>query len=330
MPFTKRKARKAAQYNRRKAARLAWRRHYPRIISHFGLDSGSVTRLLFAEAVHDWQAAQKPQLTKDGCLGPVTWSRLKKELDQKVPTAPKIPIPVWLGGANAGAQIIKPAAAPTSDDTPRWFQIAKAEHVRWRTKIETWAPGEERADPETKLDWDEQYFAASPRWAKTTHALGETSDKDNRDWCAAFVNYCLHRAGYSHTGSAGASSFKSRHRWYFDAETKPKRGCVIVIGNADTGHASHVAFLDKWYNLPENPNGDVVKTSEFWYQLLGGNQSSGRVSKKKYGRDLLSARGRNGVISPYFTPKQGPHECNIGKVIPTERPHHCHYPALED
>lgn len=330
MSLNAREARKAGRYNRREAKPVGWKSDYPRIASLFGLDRQSDSRSQFAQAVHDWQAAQTPPLTKDGKLGPTTWGKLKRELDQKATSAANIPIPVWLGGSSNGPQIIAPAAAPVTSGTPRWFQIAEDEKQRWDTEIDTWAPDRDTSHPENELDWDERYFVTSPYWAQETHDLGQASDRDNRDWCAAFVNYCLHRAGYSHTGSAGASSFKSRHRWYFDAETKPKRGCVIVIGTATTGHASHVAFLDRWHNLPEDPDGDVLKTSSLWYQLLGGNQSGGKVSRKRYGRDLLSARGRNGVVSPYFTPRRGPHECNIGSVIPTEQAHHCHYPANED
>ncbi len=327
MSLTERAARQAARYNRRSAERVGWRNDYSRIASLFGLDNQSVSGSLFAHSVHDWQAAQTPPLTKDGKLGPTTWGKLKRELDQKVRFTPNIPMPAWLGGGvGAAPQIIAPA--PAAGVGPSWLQIARVQERRWATEIAGWGSDRNAADPETELDWDEAYFAASPRWGNVTHVLGEVSNVDNRDWCAAFVNYCLHRAGFSHTGSAGAHSFTRRWAWHFEARTEPRQGCVIVVGNADTGHGAHVAILDTWDHLPANPGGHVQNRSGRAFHLLGGNQS-GRVFSRqepvRAHRDMLAARGLNGVTSPYLWPMQGPSNCNIGAVIPTARPHHCHY-----
>ena len=326
MSLTDREARQAVRYNRRSAARVGWRNAYPRIACLFGLDRQSVTQVLFAYAVYDWQKAQVPGLTADGKLGPSTWGKLRRELDQKVRSTPNIPIPAWLGGLGGGGQTIAPA--PAGGPGPRWFQIARAQAQRWATEIDGWGSDRNAADPETELNWDEAYFAASPRWGDRTHDLDELPNVQNRDWCAAFVNYCLHRAGYSHTGSAGAHSFLWRWAWHFEALREPRQGCVIVVGDASTGMGAHVAFLDSWRNVPSNPGGHVQNTHDLTFHLLGGNQG-GRVNSRpervRANRDMLAARGSNGVTSPYLWPLQGPPRCNIGTVIPTERPHHCHY-----
>ncbi len=332
MPLNERDARKAAGYNRRAARRFGWKGDYPRIASLFGLDRQSDSKSQFAQAVYDWQAAQTPPLTKDGKLGPTTWAKLKRELDQNVTAAPSIPIPDWLGGGGGvGTQVIAPA--PVAGAGRRWVQIARMQARRWATEIDSWGSELNGEDPETLLDWDEAYFVAAPRWGEITHGLGEPSDRADRDWCAAFVNYCLHRAGYSHTGSAGANSFARSWAWRFDALREPQQGCVIVVGNADTGHGGHVAFLDTWDNLPSNPGGHVQNRAGRVFHLLGGNQAA-RVNSRREpvraNRDLLAARGQNGVTSPYLMPRQGPHTCNIGSVIPTEQPHHCHYVPPED
>lgn len=213
------------------------------------------------------------------------------------------------------------------------MQVAREQERRWATQVESWRDaGINIEDPETELVWDEAYFAAAPRWGDETHALGETPTVQNRDWCAAFVNYCLHRAGYSHTGSAGAHSFLWRWAWHFDARPEPQQGCVVVVGNAETGRGAHVAFLDRWSNLPDNPGGHVENRSGRSFTLLGGNQS-GRVNSRpepvRRTRDLLATRGRNGVTSPYLWPRVGPINCTTSAVIPTAQPHHCHYAPPE-
>lgn len=335
MSLTDREARDAARYNRRSAASVGWKAQYPRIAVLLGLDRMSVDAATFARAIHDWQASQKPPLTKDGKIGPNTWSRLRTVLDQEVRMTVNVPLPAWLsdGGSASSSSPTIIAPAPATGGGPRWFQIARAEELRWRQEINRWTADKNRRNAEAELEWDEAYFAASPYWGARTHEPGEVPSVKNMDWCAAFANYCLHRAGFSHTGSAGANSFLKSRLWQFNALTEPAQGCVIVVGNPDTGKGAHVAFLDSWSNLPSSPNGHVEHKSDRIFHLLGGNQNQKVCSQrdgKSRNRSMLAAKGQNGVTSPYLWPLQGGPTCNIGSVIATERPHHCGRPAAAD
>jgi uncharacterized protein (TIGR02594 family) len=272
----------------------------------------SVTAEVFAQALADWQAANRP-LTVDGKLGRKTWAKLEPHTRFSAAAAP---LPAWLQAPPPTRPPLEPA--PRSGGGPAWIQVAQAERQRWDAEIAGWGADRDRRRAETYLDWDEQYFAASPMWGGVIHDPGETPNINrNPHWCAAFVNYCLHRAGYSHTGSAGAGSFIQFNSWHFRALEEPQRGCVIVVGNG--GAAAHVAFLDEdGVGLPRSPGGNVENARRVW--LLGGNQSN-RITRSNDGRDLLAARGRNGVTSPYLWPDIGPPNCNI--ELPTERAHSC-------
>lgn len=144
--------------------------------------------------------------------------------------------------------------------------------------------------------------------------------REGEDAC---VNHCLHRAGYSHTGSAGAHSFNGRHRWYFDGCEEPERGCVIVVSNGTTG--SHVAFLDSADGTPDTLKMDKsrrVKISRHAVKLFGGNQRGERINSRVTNYNyMLTQVGRNGVRSPYMKPRRGPSNCNLDPV--TAFPHHC-------
>jgi uncharacterized protein (TIGR02594 family) len=210
-----------------------------------------------------------------------------------------------------------PTPAPTGAG-PLWLQYAQAERDRWDSEIATWGKDKKAGSAEQYLDWDEQYFQASPYYGAKTHADGTIPGKQNMHWCAAFANWCLHRAGYSHTGSAGASSFLHRNLWRFDALTEPRQGCVIVTGNSKV---EHVTFLWSWTKLPSNPKADVSSAKATGVKTLGGNQGN-RVKQSNENRNLFAARGQNGITSPYFWPLRGEGTCSITSVA-TEQPHFC-------
>jgi uncharacterized protein (TIGR02594 family) len=152
------------------------------------------------------------------------------------------------------------------------------------------------------------------------HNVGERPSTDKSPhWCAAFVNYCLHRAGYSHTGSAGAGSYKVPGRWRFRALSSPRRGCVAVVGGASP---AHVAFLWDWSGLRDNPRGDVENGTNVTITLFGGNQSQ-RITIGDDPRNLLAATDSHGNRSPYLWPEIGEATCNID--VPTVRPHFCYH-----
>ncbi|WMS42771.1 hypothetical protein RDV64_22405 [Acuticoccus sp. MNP-M23] len=331
MVLTESAAIDAARYNRRKARLLGWRNAYPRIAVHLGFATGTVSATAFARHIHDWQAAQQPELTSDGKLGPQSWRRLSAALGPVGPGAP-VPIPAWLGqGTGAGTEAAVAAAEPILEapevhgDGPLWIQVANFQRLRWEASGST----------ESETEWDEAYFLAAPRWGGRTHAFGQERDKarwKDGDWCAAFVNWCLHTAGYSHTGSAGANSFANRRYWEFDALEVPRRGCIVVLAERGANLGSHVAFLDDERDLPHAPGGRVTREARDHpdrdYRLLGGNQSGGIISSRwePRWRDLLAARGRNGVVSPYLWPvDNSAGTCTMSTILPTRQAHSCHF-----
>ena len=268
----------------------------------------------FAVALAAWQVNQDG-LTEDGKLGKGSWKLMKR----LVPAAGWAPIPDWLKPKNASP--IEPLAVGGSG--PPWMRVAMAEQRLWDSAIKKMSK-EHAAVPEFHMSRDEEYFLSSPYFGGKTQARGSKPANDKRrHWCAAFVNHCLHRAGYSHTGSAGAHSFNGRHRWYFDGCEEPERGCVIVVSNGTTG--GHVAFLDSVDGTPDTLKLDKsrrVKISKHAVKLLGGNQRGERINSRvtdyKY---MLTQVGRNGVRSPYMKPRRGPANCNLDPA--TACPHYC-------
>ncbi|MEM6762337.1 MAG: CHAP domain-containing protein [Pseudomonadota bacterium] len=291
-----------------------------------------MTAELFAEKVHDWQGKQVPSLTADGKLGPKSWARLQADLERNVPMTQLGTIPPWLGGPAVGGTSGAGGGDPIIEEPdmigtgPAWLRVARFQMRGWQNA------GHGEAD----TDWDEAYFLAAPRWGNVTHTLGRERDlerwKDGH-WCAAFVNWCLHTAGFSHTGSAGAHSFTKPAYWEFDALREPRVGCIIVTASPGSDRGGHVAFLDDWNDLPESPAGRVTRQRRDhpnrWYSLLGGNQgSAGTVNSRRQDpwKDMLAARGRNGVTSPYFWPAEtSAGTCTISSILPTRTPHACHY-----
>lgn len=105
---------------------------------------------------------------------------------------------------------------------------------------------------------------------------------DTVAWCAAFMNWCLRRAGREYTNSAMSGSF----RCFGDAAAAPKVGDIAVFKNAGenqpcSGHG-HVAF---WMAQ----DGDMVT-------VLGGNQGNS-VSVRKY---PASAEASAGTARPWL------------------------------
>lgn len=80
---------------------------------------------------------------------------------------------------------------------------------------------------------------------------------DDTAWCAAFLNWCLMKAGKPHTGSLMARSFLN-----YGSETKtPKMGDIVVIWrgapNSVFGHA-----------------GFFIAETDIGIFILGGNQDN--------------------------------------------------------
>jgi len=334
MALSSRDASEAARYNRRMAGRIGWAPRYPQIAYLLGLDRQCTTDTGFAQAVADWQKAQKTRLTVDGKIGSNTWRHLKKKLDSTLNFTPAVPWPAWLDGDSSrpAPQQQPVVPSPATGSGPKWMRVAESQMLRWDREIASWGADRNRGAAEDYLDWDEAYFAASPMWGSETHEPGlipeVNSTTRNWMWCAAFVNYCLHRAGYSHTGSAGARSFLMKGWWHFRALDNPRRGCVVVVGRGSS--AQHVAFLDTVDGLPSNPRENVTGHGQR-YRLLGGNQGHAvtggrrghRISRRWYRSTLFAATDAHGNKSPYLWPEVGPGRCNI--QVPTERRHYCRF-----
>lgn len=98
---------------------------------------------------------------------------------------------------------------------------------------------------------------------------------DETAWCAAFVNWCLKRAGEPYTNSASSGSF----RCFCDEAITPKEGDIAVFKK--NGHDDPCAG--------EGHVGFYVSEESEAVTLLGGNQG-GKVKTQGYskqGRDLI-------------------------------------------
>ena len=299
----------AVAYNYRKAHSVGWPKQFQVVSSQIDVDS-RVDAAAFAQAVATWQSVQKPPLKVDGKLGNQTFQAMK--------SARRVP-----GGTTRAPDWIETKSLPVPEPNgkgPRWLQYAQAEMDAWNLEIVTWTDDDKIKVAEKHMSRDEDYFLASPYFGGKVKPRGTRPDNSlRRHWCAAFVNFCLHSAGYSHTGSAGAHSFITRRLWRFDALKKPKPGCVVAVGSGK--RASHVGFIWSSKNLPENPDGNVAMTKGRVLQMLGGNQRGERVTIRPETKRLMAVKGYNGVTSPYLWPRVGNPNCNLDPS--TEQPHFC-------
>ena len=80
---------------------------------------------------------------------------------------------------------------------------------------------------------------------------------DETAWCAAFVNWCLLKAGLKQTGKLNARSFLT----YGEGVDKPKIGDIVVLWRISrNGPYGHVGFF--------------VSETRDHVNILGGNQSN--------------------------------------------------------
>jgi uncharacterized protein (TIGR02594 family) len=297
MALSQSKLKAAVKYNNENAQSVGWMAYYEETMAFLGFCNICPLPEVFAQAVADWQAAHS--LNEDGKLGPNTWKKMKVAAG----IGPK-PSPKNKSLALAGTG-------------PLWLQVAQAQRNQWDVEIASMTKAQ-RKIAEFHMSKDEEYFMASPYFGGKIKEPGVVPKNASRlHWCAAFANWCLHRAGFSHTGNAGADSFRRRSLWKFDSLKEPKQGCVVVVGESK---GAHVGFLWESSGLPTNPRGDVRITSGRKLRLLGGNQSQ-RITINHEKRKMLSARGQNGVVSPYFWPLRGTANCN--HLPGTQQGHYC-------
>jgi len=97
-------------------------------------------------------------------------------------------------------------------------------------------------------------------------------------WCAAFVNWCLKRAGVAGTGSAASQSFLTsgwgQTVWRVgdgDLPLAARRGDVAVFQTRyDQGHG-HVCFFDR-----------ISESRAMSIEVLGGNQLAGHGRARRH------------------------------------------------
>lgn len=98
----------------------------------------------------------------------------------------------------------------------------------------------------------------NPEVMKYFKETGHSWVKDDETaWCAAFMNWCLVKAGYPQTGSLAARSFMQ----YGEPTAKPLLGDIVVL----------------WRISPNSPYGHVgfyVTENKDYIFILGGNQTN--------------------------------------------------------
>lgn len=308
------KARKAGRYNTKRARRIGWSLHWSGVCRTLGISTGLVTPEEFGQYVAKFQTDQNLQV--DGMLGNNSWRRMASSARLAIKN---LPTPPWLPKAAPKRSPIRAVPVEALNMDAPWMAVAL------REKRLNWVGDNGDAIAEGDSQVDEGYFETCPYLGGEAWKLSEQRKRkiNNRHWCAAFVNYCLHTAGYSHTGSAGAFSFKQTRRWRFEALSEPKRGCVIVMEQNKKGW-DHVAFLDEVGDLPSNPKGDIDAKDYDGFSLLGGNQGGDSVNSKEfYNWTFFAAEDKKGNKSPYLYPIKGTSEANCNIELPTAGAHYC-------
>jgi uncharacterized protein (TIGR02594 family) len=230
-----------------------------------------------------------------------------------------LPTPSWLPVSPPRSSPIKAISVEKLNFDAPWMAIAL------RERETNWINDDGNAISEGETRVDEGYFEACPYMGGRAWDLDLSHKRklDNNHWCSAFVNYCLHTAGYSHTGSAGAFSFLQKRRWRFTSLSEPKRGCVIVMKHNTKGW-DHVAFLDETGDLPSDTEDDIKAKKYEGFKLLGGNQGGDSVNSIGFGNwTFYAAKDRQGNKSPYLYPLRAENEANCNVELPTAGLHFC-------
>lgn len=152
--------------------------------------------------------------------------------------------------AGAGPTTVSPLSQPVQQaagfapQAPPWMEVALREQG-----VAEWSPGD------------------NPRIMEYLASVGIRGG-DETSWCAAFVNWCICRAGFRghQTGLAG-------HWISYGRPVGPVYGCVVVTQPLSAGASGHVGFLH------------AMDQTNVW--LLSGN-SANRVRISAYSRSKLA------------------------------------------
>lgn len=128
----------------------------------------------------------------------------------------------------------EPAPVPDDTDPQRWMTIATGE-IGVKEYVGK--------------------FNNNPRIIEYHKTTSLAASEDEVSWCAAFVGWCLLKAGYTSTRNALARSYL---KWGVPLSA-PRFGCVVVFRRGNNPTYGHVAFVQKF------------DANYVW--CLGGNQS---------------------------------------------------------
>ncbi|CAE6938330.1 hypothetical protein R69608_05085 [Paraburkholderia nemoris] len=126
------------------------------------------------------------------------------------------------------------------------------------------------------------------------HFFDATDNPANNDtvpWCAAFVNWCLKRAGKPTTNSSSSQSFATSDA--FPVTTSPKEGDILVFtcyskSDGKNLGIGHVTFFKE--SIGENT-----------FSAVGGNQTGtfpSMISEEEFQKAFESRRHLNGNYVP--------------------------------
>lgn len=119
----------------------------------------------------------------------------------------------------------------------------------------------------------------NPRILEYHQATSLKATSDEVPWCAAFVNWCLLKAGFrDHNGRCGTNSARARSFLRFGesvAVHEIQPGDIVIFAHPSNPAAGHVAFFHAWKN---------ERTGMM--SVCGGNQSN-RVSIARYSIENL-------------------------------------------
>jgi uncharacterized protein (TIGR02594 family) len=144
-----------------------------------------------------------------------------------------------------------------------------------------------------RMAWPEPDFAhptyANPLIVRLFLSTKTRPQGDETAWCAAFVNWCLNRAGLKGTASASSQSFVKESWgnvvWRHDSRSPPlmaQRGDIAVFRlRYDPGHG-HVGFFNGISHSQPNS-----------IEVLGGNQLRGHGAARRHliGNDTFRIDG---------------------------------------
>jgi uncharacterized protein (TIGR02594 family) len=168
-----------------------------------------------------------------------------------------------------------PPSAPATVSAYEWMTIAQSEADLPLSERSQWpnsAPAGRQDNPRIL------------RYLNSCDVMGENwATRDETDWCAAFVNWCLEQAGFAGTDHPGARSFFWNTKGHFVALAKPAFGAIAVFRddpfydpNWEEG-TGHVGFVMSW-----------TATS---LKLLGGNQDQ-TVREKDFQIQRVTTNGQ--------------------------------------